>query len=333
MGGRAFTLVELMVVVVIMSVLIGLIAVVGMRAVRHHKVTYTRTIMKSVHMAIDQFATEGPLRSRYDRADAQTFGPYPPYMLAGGGGGTSPYAVANLVEPYDPAFKDGFSGSPTYTLANRLWRDLGAAQQTVTDWTNLPGGRVDGNDDIRALYTYLRVYSPGVLAQIPERQMRPLDPANAEYVFPTGTGASATRLPVDVLGITDAWDVPLDYFLYVKLEWSPRAAGSVGGGTGYWRVADRIPVLRSRGVTAEEYAVQQSDPESVDASKWIFSVDFPSPRAYPGSATFRKDGLMPSLPTGQPGSDNGWVRAVGQGDDDPGGTLPADSPSLFGFVP
>ena len=309
---RAFTLIELLIVIVVIGLLIGAIAMVGGRAMYYHKVTYTETIMRTVTTAIEQFATENPLRNIYDRKDAATFGPYPPYMLFGGGpGAAGSAAVAEVLEPYASY---SLPPSPSgYVLADRVRRDFGKRQNAVGSYSTFT--TADGNDDIRALYTYLKVYSSAALAQIPQDKLKPLT-GTAEYVNPTGAGcAPGTAGLIDVLGIYDAWDVPLDYFLYVKLEWSVLPDGSAG-----WRVTERRPVLRSRGITLDEYKAEAGGTDPLDPGKWIFSEPFPSPVADSQNANFKGTGILTS-----PGSTarNGWARALAPGDD----------PNVFGYVP
>ena len=315
----AFTLVELLVVITIIGLLIAVIAMVASHVLYAQKVNLTKTIMKNIAMALDQFAAEDPLRGVYDKRNAATFGAYPPYMLAGGGKTMQSNGVPAIVEPYAQYSQSGTS----YVLQDRLHRDLNSRQGSVNDWArvnNPPGDPNEINDDIRALYIYLKLYSPAGLSQVPQTAIKPIPAAGkVDMVYPKG-GADPNSA-VDVFGIYDAWGVPFDYFLYVKLEWGPPPAGSALAGA--WQVVDRKPVLRSRGVTLDEYKVAVVDPD-----KFIFSEDFPLPEAngpYTGPTdttrvTFRKDGVM----TKTNSQANGWARAPGVGDLDP---------NSFGYVP
>ena len=135
-------------------------------------------------------------------------------------------------------------------------------------------------------------------------------------------GGADPNSAVDVFGIYDAWGVPFDYFLYVKLEMGPPRP-PCNTTNGDWYVADRKPVLRSRGITLDEYKAGV-----VDADKFIFSEDFPLPEAngpYTGPSdpvrlTFRQQGVMTNTNT----KANGWARVPGSGDLDP---------NSFGYVP
>jgi len=284
---------------VVISILIGAISVVGVKALRSHKVKLTETIMNNVKLAIDQFANQNPLASIYDRPNARTFGPYPPYQLKCSGPYPVPYTVAGVLEPYDLYDPDQ---NHSYVLADRLHRDLGNRYGNVADWVKIDeltqAKRKD--DDIRALYVYLKLRAPQALSQVPPTAIKPLDPGFPEYVNPTGAGtAPGTNGLIDVLGIHDAWGVPLDYFLYVKLEFGalPGAAG-----TG-WYIADRRPVLRSRGISREEYDAGVDDPQ-----RWIFSDPFPAPAA----KVRNSDGLLTGTGRGCDGC--GWARAVALGE-------------------
>jgi len=137
------------------------------------------------------------------------------------------------------------------------------------------------------------VYANSVLTQVPASALKPLS-ATPEYVNPAGTGASAgVAGAVDVLGIHDAWGVPMDYFLYVKLE-----LGMTG-----WTVTQRVPVLRSLGISKDVYDVARPAGTLSDYKQdWIFSDPFPSPAAAVNNANG-------GLPGAGNGSSSGWARA------------------------
>ncbi len=312
LGGKAvlrgFTLVEVLIVIAVISLLIGVIGLVGVKVLHGQRVALTETTMRNVKMAIDQFAELNPLKNIYDRKNNVTFGPYPPYTLANNTAGT----VGGTLELNGPT-----------DLEQRLTRDLSGAFATA------PNGYVDieqgnnRNDDIRALYTYLAVYARDALSTIPDSAKKPLPDRKGtptEMVNPAGngTGTSPGDGAIDVLGIYDGWGVPLDYFLYVKLEWD--------GISSIWRVTQRIPVLRSWGISREEYEAEVTGTDALDPERWIFSDAFPSPAANHSNSAFWQTGTF-SL---NQASENGWARAIGFGD------LKVDVPSkemAFGYVP
>lgn len=259
----AFTLVELLVAILIIGLITTLVAAIASRGVYQQRKANTQAIMRGVTLAIEQFVMERPLHGKYgirrvDTSGGQpvsiepTFGDFPPYQLDG------PNTAGNLnvrgivEQNYLPG-----TGPRPVSLSRRLFEDLSPnpATTSMANFVGLDTADAKPNDDIRALYTYLRVFSSGTLNQIPPSAIKRLRPqASPEWVNPTGNGAPPNSGPangaVDVLGIHDAWGVPLDYMLYVKLERYPRddATRPVG-----WRVVDRIPVLRSHGLSRDAY--------------------------------------------------------------------------------
>jgi prepilin-type N-terminal cleavage/methylation domain-containing protein len=296
---RGFTLIELMIVIVVIGILIAALSLVGGRVVRAQKVKYTEMIMRNVTTAIDQFAAENPLRENYDGKNHKSFGPYPPYQLANWGiyGGTNENRVGAILERSHEA--GGTQIVPTqllnnYTLATRLWGDLG--NFGAGDWVGI-NTNDPANDDIRALYTYLRVYSPGVVSQIPEDAIKPLTD-NPEFVDTAGNGDQAlSNSKIDVFGIHDAWGVPLDYFLMVNVKWGVLPGTNLAG----WIVTDRIPVLRSRGMELETYESLSAAELSAQNDTWLFSEPFQTPAANVDNAGVIVGGSGPQIA--------GWVRA------------------------
>jgi prepilin-type N-terminal cleavage/methylation domain-containing protein len=335
-GARgAFTLIELLVVIVIIGLLITAIFAVGGKVMHTQKVRGTEQIMRTIAMAIDQFKDQNPLRNVYDIDTGgmpRTFGPYPPYQLPGGATIPPIDSVRDVMEPLN-CFCD-----PGYTLAQRLQRDFGNCQGTKDDWMCSTGGGPApsdaANDDNRALYAYLKIKCDKVLNQVPAEAIKSLaDVYHDEtkyryYVNPmttpqTGAPGQSGSTWVDGLYFVDAWGVSLDYFLYVKLEWCPRRDMQPGG---EWRVTDRVPVLRSLGISLDEYKAELAGTDLRDPDKWIFSSPFPSPALDGGSQNVRQTGQLPF-----PGNTraNGWARAVGAGDLDVSG----DPKDWFGYVP
>ena len=292
----AFTLVELLVVIVVIGVLAGVILTISSRVLGQQKVNTTKNTMRLVGLAIDQFTAEDPLKPVYNSRNNRTFGPYPPYQLKGGQSAFEANNVAQALEPFHPLLGNAVPAS----LEVRLARDLSGIgvpnAPTISHWVNVQDE--NANDDIRSLYAYLAAYSPGVLEQIPESVIKRLtDRSDPEFINPTGQGTdSGDPGAIDVFGFYDAWDVPLDYLLYVKVEYGMKPSAT----TPQWMVTDRVAVLRSRGITAEEVAHGVVDPQQA-----LYSVLLPQPAAnvHSVSGVF----LTPRR--------NGWSRAVAEGDD------------------
>jgi len=318
-----FTMIELLVVIVVLALLMALVSVVAGRAITQQKARNTQQIMQNVSLAIEEFATEDPLRGIYDRKDAASFGKYPPYQLRDSGPGSVSRNLESLREK---------PGGANGTLRQRMRRDmLGETNPSDTYDEKLslagPGEAARGNDDNRALYGYLAVYTPSALSLVPEANRKPLGLlpgatfAEGEYVNTStatiGTPQEAgSRTPI--LGFYDAWGVPLDYMLYVKCEYRLPP----GGSTPQWVVTERKPVLRSRGIDADTYKtwVQSNDDptrrttEFSPPDKWIFSEELPKPWAGLTDDPAYRDGMLPSNPN-PPAASNGWVRAVGLDED------------------
>jgi prepilin-type N-terminal cleavage/methylation domain-containing protein len=318
-----FTMIELLVVIVVLALLIGLVVLVAAKAIRQQKVRNTQQLMQNVTLALEQFATENPLRAIYDVKDRATFGKFPPYQLENHGD-TSPDDRTDVFAVLESLPPGGWGNN---SVAERLWRDLGNCQAPRENWVVIatppsPIAYPDGHDDARALYAYLKVFSPGAMSLIPEDRLKPIYPQSRSYVNPKGSGGipgtpGATDW-VDVLAVHDAWDVPLDYMVYVKCEWRLRSAGTMG-----FTVTEHKPVLRSRGIEREVYdAWVQSAPDDVTArerrlsppEKWIFSEDLPKPWAAMTDGPAYTAGIL-NMSLSPPSRANGWVRAVGLNED------------------
>ncbi len=317
-------MIELLVVIGVLALLIALVIGVASKAIRQQKVRNTQQIMQNVMLAIEQFATEDPLKRIYDQPGSETFGKYPPYALKNANqNGT----VAGTFE----ARRAG--GVAPQFLSERLALDLGGAAGSEGSYVSFGGtsgapqpSETDGNDDNRALAAYLQVFSPGSVKLIPENARKPLNPQAPDSVNAKGTGGVPGQSPdwQDVLGLHDAWGVPLDYMVYAKLEWGviQRPNGTERAG---WKIVERRAVLRSRGVKREVYdtwvASNRQNPSQrtrvlSPSEKWIFSEPLPKPWAALGDGPAYQQGRLPAASIGGSAAGaGGWVRVVGLAED------------------
>jgi type II secretory pathway pseudopilin PulG len=302
----AFTMIELLVVIVVLALLISLVTAVAAKVIRQQKVRNTEQIMQNVMLAVEQFAAADPLHEVYARKGRETFGKYPPYQLSDAASGNS-NAVSVVLEAAPPG------GWGSNLLADRLYRDFGSPGGGLASTVQILDPN-DGNDDIRALYAYLRAFSADALSVIPEAALSPLDPQRRDYINPRGTGFAVGNTDIiDVLGIHDAWRVPLDYMLYVKCE----RIMVPGTPTPSWVVTERRPVVRSRGIEREvydEWVRSHDDPTQREQrlsppEKWLFSEPFCSPAAGLTDGPTYTNGILPSSPS-PANAANGWARAV-----------------------
>lgn len=303
---RGFTLIEVLIIIAVIGILVAALGLMGSHLLGSQKAQLTRSIIAGCEQAVTQFAEVNPLAGTYDRGRT-TFGPYPPYQLHGSNQGT----VAAVLEPIA-------TRTANYNLKTRLARDIAEGN----------GNRVnliqnDDRDDIRAFYAYLRTFTPDALAEVPGSAQKSLTDDAERILAPPG---NSSQLDVPILGIMDGWGVPLDYFLYVKLE--PDTSTSPIG----WKVTSRTPVFRSRGIDRELYDAWLSNPGAPPPDTkdtWIFSADFPTPAF--GGASNNAQWNSGALPSTVSASTAGWARALGVLD--PFTSAGREHPSAYGFVP
>ncbi|MFO0839638.1 MAG: hypothetical protein U1D55_14070 [Phycisphaerae bacterium] len=291
------TIIELLIVIAVIALLISMITVVGGSAISSHRRSSTASTMRAITLALDEFRIENPLRLIYDQRNNASFGPLPPYQIRHQG----------TTSDHLPVIVEGNALGVSYpsSLQLRLARDMGlnAAQAA----TNIKLAPADRNDDNRALYTYLKLFAPESLKQVPESSLKPLRSGSPELINANASNVAAAGVAgtFDVLGFHDAWGVPMEYMMYVRVEWQ-----------GKWVIVDRVPVLRSLGITREEYDVAFAVPTpKTDPKKWIFSADFPSPTArFVAGQVGLWGGQLVQPAAANPASSNGWARLRSEGD-------------------
>lgn len=323
-----FTLVELLVVIAVILLLAGLVIAGASHMFGQQKARNTQALFQSLTTAVDQFRAANPLRSLYDVRGRETFGSAPPYQLdldrPAGSQKSAPYALEG--DPPAPD-NDGISGPNLFS--DRIARDLGCRPGgNVNDWweveaTSGAPPRVDDEHmDNRALYAYLKAFTPGVLGSIQESNIRRIPHSlNATATFhmnPKGTSGNGHADHVDVLGFVDGWGVPIDYMVMAKYEWA-LVRDKTGVERAQYHVVDRQVVLRSRAMDAEKYkAWVASNPASprqrtaslIDLNSSIYSSELPKPWANADPVTGRF-----LAGSGQEMRGNGWLRVVAKLDE------------------
>lgn len=336
---RGFSLIELLVVVGVVGLLLASLTVAGTTAIYAARAKNTRQVIANVEFALEVFREENPLRLTYDRPRSATFGPYPPYQLANWAeqSGSEPATVAQAVEPV------ARDSGKTNRLSDRLHADLGEQQGRKGNWVRLgsegrrQANEGDGHDDNRALVAYLNAFAPGALTGLPNWATKPINPEQPDLINPTGNAAEPGEADsgwVDILGVHDAWGVPLDYFHYIKLEWTYDRGGPFNSYGTRYMVRDRRPAIRSLGLDRDTYDIRRAaDLMKQDTynrrDNWIFSSPLPRPflsedyvDANNGNLTDGTSGQLIS----------GWVRAAAADEAGPGaaredyGYLPTEDP-------
>lgn len=326
---RAFSLVELLIVLTVVGILASLVLTASMSIMDQNRATVTRTLMQNLEMAIGQYSELNPLRTMYDSPGHRTFGALPPYQLYDSNPGSDQDTVPDLVEPAQLALTSPhYLKSRPETLQQRLSRDLSGFPGADPAFASEALATTGPHTDNLSLYAYLKTFSPGVLESFPAANLAPIgpdtldppaDPQARGYVNPSGNGAEPGRDGArDVLGFVDAWGVPLDYMIYTRIELLPTADQPWSGD---WVVVERLPAVRSRGIDKERYEVglgawRDGDNGALfgtDRSEWIFSRPLPAPvmsQVSPGG----------DLPGSRIPDNNGWirVRAAGEGGNDYG---------------
>lgn len=359
-GRRGFTLVELLVSISIIAILTGMLLMGSTAVYENFRKSTTQQTFRSVGFAIDTFSETNPLRTQYDAPGRlggieRSYGSFPPYQVEVNG----PGSVGRLVEPESyPGTAERFRPR---TLQQRLTRDLSGASvfidainatgdnAWVHDFGNPAADRLyAANDDNRALYAYLRAFNPAGLNQVPDGSIRalpratPPPPGTQERIRLPGalgtgvvpfSGGSADALNwAEIRGFVDGWGNPLDYMLYVKVEagvrFDPTQAFASQVGVG-WRITDRQWVLRSHGITENEYQLKAKDAAAGQPVTWdddaaIYSSPLPTPYAGPKLAAGASPPSLPLgtglvLPTPGPAGltgtqqlEGGWVRLRGE---------------------
>ena len=294
---RAFSLVELMIVIAILGLLVGIGVFVGSRVRYEQKVSQARATMQILSSVAEDFAAADPLASRNRRlGGVACFGQFPGYPIPD----DIPSAVEPRVSGFDElGFRDDITG-----LNNVLMMYLtGNPRASSNNWITNAGGDLNRWQSILSFYTLAQLYAPTTLDLIPEDIVADPPTDDALLVDPDGNLNASDSRAVDVNGLVDPWGEPYQYLLYVKLE----AEIDIGSGEEdpVWAVAEVMPVFMSFGAEPEKIDQALTDPD-----RWIWSEDLPQPYAKVNDLN-------------DPSNENaGWIRLV-----------PADLSTTVGLIP
>ncbi len=199
-----FTLIELVVVVAIIALLISVLVKVGGNAVTSGRVSETRAVMETLNLAIEQFASEAPLKGiSYDAQGnvglthiyQDRYGNNPPDELEG----------------FDQ--DEGITGLASLAATGRYF---------VNDPTTLEDVDFQDaeNQDIKAMVLAIKLYSPtaiSILDKIPSRYKRTASDPD-EYLDRAGDGDLDPDDEV-LTYFVDTWGTPFQYFSLRDLKY------------------------------------------------------------------------------------------------------------------
>ncbi len=240
---------------------------------------------------------------------------------------------------------DGLQNSDYLRVAEVLRSDIptGFSDENVNDLEAVI------HDDNRALYAFFALYMDEPIQQYPDKLRRALpvptrvlgtgnfidsEPPGGDRVLDEGefvtpldnlTGDTETLARIPILGFYDAWGVPIDYFLYARLEVVPNLADTDAEKEPMWDITALRPVIRSRGLRRSEYERllrnHLIDGTAYDAfpDRWLLSQPLPSPvaiNAFPsnqrqpggGGDLLDADSTADGL---EPPERSGWIRLRG----------------------
>lgn len=254
---EAFTLIELIVVVVIISLLLAIALPVSTGLLNSQKAKATLMTMQTLDSAMGTFASERPIADPHNclrgeamirRPYGEIFGPFPPspvtaYALDSGHAdfavrGPTGFTTGEYRFAVDPGTKKKFEELVRYYLAPSV--DIPEWHYNADNsWFKTDHPETDKYLSIETLVLFLRQLSPASRRTI-ERMQKHLTNKDRDTIEwdsdgLMGGGITAT----DLFEITDAWGNPLRYAVQspvvdpgtgqrLKIRWELRSAGPDG---------------------------------------------------------------------------------------------------------
>ena len=195
---RAFSLVEMLVVIGIIVIILSVVLLIGQGAINDAKVKHTRVMLEQLNTAISAYSQNNPFASI--NAVKKRYGPYPPDELMA----------------FDPA-----SNPPGFVNVNLMPGGIG--QFVKVGVSPINDNLADANSyvpqgAVKALVWGLRSLpaSREIYDSIPDR-FRETAPTNVEFFDINGNGSFDPLTDKEVQYLVDGWGHPIEYFAIREL--------------------------------------------------------------------------------------------------------------------
>ncbi|MCH8969678.1 MAG: prepilin-type N-terminal cleavage/methylation domain-containing protein [Planctomycetes bacterium] len=194
---RAFSLVEMLVVIGIIVIILSVVLLIGQGAINNAKVSHTRVMLEQLNTAISAYSRNNPFASI--NAVKNRYGPYPPDELMAFDPSSTTPGLGNI------NLMPGGIGQFVKVGVSPINDDLGAGDY-------VPQGAV------KALVWGLRSLpaSREIYDSIPDR-FRETAPTNVEFFDINGNGSFDPLTDKEVQYLVDGWGHPIEYFAIREL--------------------------------------------------------------------------------------------------------------------
>ena len=261
---RAFSLVEMLVVIGIIVIILSVVLLVGQGVINDDRVKDTRVMLEQLNTAISVYSQNYPFPKMNDVK--KRYGPYPPDELMAFDPGSNPPGFVNVnLMPGGIGHFVKVGVSPINdNLGDDDYVPQGAVKALVWSLRSLPASR--------------EIYD-----SIPDR-FKETAPTDVEFFDVNGNGAFDPLTDKEVQYVVDGWDHPIEYFAIREF-----AAGEVP--TSHAWVAQKLvqsnknlPVLVSYGLDGDvqfdaEKTLEQ-EYEDVTSGELLFTSQFHQDNIY-----------------------------------------------------